>query len=643
MSDLRETTTNRVLVVDDDAMMINEYVRCLGEDFEAGNSTATLTELEKVLFGEETDEHGSARFEVHSRNQGEAAVDAVKNAIKAEAPYSIVFIDIRMPPGMDGLAAARKIRELDPNVNIVIVTGSMNIEAQTLIQDIPPSDKIFFFKKPFHAVECRQLAAALCGKWHADMALRRANEDLERRVDERTAALHKLAYFDPITRLPNQLLFLDQLQALIDKSEDSDGDTIVALLDIDRFSFINETLGYGSGSELLRSIGARLSRAFRDDERFASSVVGRFGADEFAIAVPGVTSEAEVREVTDALKKTIEEPFLINGRDLFLKAAIGAAWHPDHGRDALAVFRSAEAALHRSMRTIDNAVTCYHREMGYRARHKFDMETELRDAIDEGLIHAWYQPQQNTETGELSGVEALARWIRPDGSMVPPVDFVSLSEEMGISDVLFETVLNSVCTDIASWKEESSWTVPISVNVSPHQLRNADLVNFIIKILASQNVANELLNLELTETVLLEDLTIAEPLLRNLSAQGVGIHIDDFGTGYSSLSYLAQLPVKAVKIDRTFVSKLAESETTVRVVQAIVALGKAMNLKVVAEGVETDQQYAIVRRLGCDLAQGYFIAKPMPPAAFKTWCGGHEDTQSLKHGASVVSIDSVPK
>ena len=185
--------------------------------------------------------------------------------------------------------------------------------------------------------------------------------------------------------------------------------------------------------------------------------------------------------------------------------------------------------------------------------------------------------------------------------------------------------------------------MPVSVNLSPHQLRNGDLVSLIKKILANQNVGKELINLELTETVLLEDLTIAEPLLQDLSAYGVGIHIDDFGTGYSSLSYLAQLPVQAVKIDRTFVSKLAESETTVRVVQAVVALGKAMNLKVVAEGVETDQQYAIVRRLGCDLVQGFFIAQPMPADRFMTWCSGHEDTQSLKHGPSIVGIERAPK
>lgn len=642
MTNLAETTTNRVLVVDDDAVMIGEYIRCLGEDFEPDSATTTLTELEKVLFGEETDDRGAARFDVHSRNQGETAVDAVENAVETGCPYSIVFIDIRMPPGIDGIEAAHRIRELDPNVNIVIVTGSVSVEAEKLIKDIQPPDKIFFFKKPFHAIECRQLAAALCGKWHADMALRRANEDLELRVDERTAALHRLAYYDPVTDLPNQLLLLDELQALIDESENSNGDTVTLLLDIERFSFINENMGYDAGSELLRSVGSRLSYAFGEAGAFEGAVVGRFGADEFAVIVPKVDNEDGIQEITDKVKSTIEESFLINGRDLFLKAAIGVAWHPDHGRDARSVFRCAEAALHRSTRTIDRAVTYYHREMRYRARHKFDMEAELRCAIDEGQIQAWYQPQQSTATGELEGAEALARWIRPDGTIVQPTDFVPLSEEMGISDALFETIMKSVCRDVARWREASGWTVPVSVNLSPHQLRNGDLVSVIRNILTEQNVSEELINLELTETVLLEDLTVAEPLLQDLSAFGVGIHIDDFGTGYSSLSYLAQLPVQAVKIDRTFVSKLAESETTVRVVQAVVALGKAMNLKVVAEGVETDQQYAIVRRLGCDLVQGFFVAKPMPADRFMTWCGGHEDTQSLKHGTTVIGVDRVP-
>ena len=182
MDETNSTFTNRVLVVDDDALLVNEYIRCLGEDFEPDIGATTLTDLEKVLFGEETDERGAAKFDVQSRNQGEAAVEAVKAAIEAKTPYAIVFLDIRMPPGMDGIEAAKQIRMLDPNVNIVLVTGSVTPAPENLGKQIPPADKVFFFQKPFHAMECRQLAAALCGKWHADMALRAANEELEQRV-----------------------------------------------------------------------------------------------------------------------------------------------------------------------------------------------------------------------------------------------------------------------------------------------------------------------------------------------------------------------------------------------------------------------------------------------------------------------------
>jgi diguanylate cyclase (GGDEF)-like protein len=643
MSDILHTSTNRVLVVDDDSKLIGEYIRCLGEDFEPDAATATLGDLEKVLFGEVTDRKGAARFEVHSRNQGEQAVAAVESAMANRVRFSIVFIDIRMPPGIDGIDAAKQIRAMDPNVNIVVVTGSLSVDPDNLGKEIPPADKVFFFKKPFLGAECRQLAAALCGKWHADMALRRANEDLERRVEERTAALQKIAYFDLVTRLPNQLLLLEELKSLIGRAEDTPGDTVAVLLDVDRFSFINETMGYESGTELLRSIGNRLSRTLIDETDSRQAIVGRFGADEFAVLMPGVESDTDIRELAEKVKQTVEEPFLINGRDLFLKAAVGVSWHPVHGRDAKSVFRCAEAALHRSMRSLDNAITYYHNEMRFRARHKFDLEAELRGAIESGQITAYYQPQQCTRTGELAGVEALARWTRPDGSVVPPSDFVPLSEEMGISDVLFESIMRTVCSNVAAWRAEGTWNVPVSVNLSAHQLRSHDLVSLIKGILTSSQVDKKLINLELTETVLLEDLTIAQPVLNDLAAYGVGIHIDDFGTGYSSLSYLAQLPVQTLKIDQAFIAQLSDPKANSKVIEAIIALGKAMELEVVAEGVETDQQYAIVRRLGCDIAQGYFIAKPMPADQLRQWCGGYQDTQSLKHVSTVVGIDDARK
>lgn len=634
-----QKVTNRILVVDDDLLLLDEYARCLGDDYEPDSATTTLSELEKVLFGEDTNERGTVGFNVETCNQGEAAVAAVAEAVKTDRPFSIVFLDIRMPPGIDGIEAAKRIRALDPDVNIVVVTGSIGPELDMLDVEVPPADKIFFFKKPFHAVECRQLAAALCGKWHADMALRCANEDLERRVEKRTAELHKLAYYDAVTRLPNQHLLLDDLQAMIDKAEDTVGDSVAVLLDIDRFSFINETMGYDAGTELLRSIGNRLKRAFCEESSHSGAVIGRFGSDEFAVLVPSVADGAAIRDLAERVKQMVEEPFLISGRDVFLKASIGVAWHPVHGRDARLIFRCAEAALHRSMRSPDNAITYYHSEMSYRARHKLDLETEFRAAIAGGQITAYYQPQQSTTTGKLAGVEALARWIRHDGTIVPPAEFIPLSEEMGMSDVLFETVLKSVCAEVACWRSEDDWDIPVSVNISAHQLRNADLVSLIKQVLQEQHIDRALINLELTETALLEDLTVARPVLNDLNAYGVGIHIDDFGTGYSSLSYLAQLPVQTLKIDQSFVANLTESDTNTRVVQSIIALGQAMGLDVVAEGVETDQQYAVLRQLECELVQGFFIAKPMPAEKFRRWCNGQQSEQDQGHRTTIVDID----
>jgi diguanylate cyclase (GGDEF)-like protein len=614
------TTTNRILVVDDDAMLIGEYLRCLGEGFEPDCATTTLGDLEKVLFGEDTDERGAAKFDVQSTNQGKTAVEAVRDAVKTGNPYAIVFLDIRMPPGIDGIEAARQIRELDRNVNIVIVTGSLSPEPEDLGKEIPPADRIFFFKKPFHAVECRQLAAALCGKWHSDLALRRANDVLEQRVWERTEALHKLAYYDPVTRLPNRLKLLDELDSLIEGEEESSRQTAVLLLDIERFSFLNETMGYKAGTELLGAIGKRLVRACQDLPHEESSVVGRFGADEFACLIPGLKDQNVLEEFVEAIKTSIEEPFLSNSRELFLKCSIGVAWHPNHGSEAKTVFSCAEAALHRSMRQPARCITWYHREMQDRARYKFDLQAELRQALINGEIIAWYQPQLSLKTGKIAGVEALARWQRPDGTIVQPADFVTLTEEMGVSDLLFESVLRYVSSSVSLWKKEHNWDVPVSVNLSAHQLRNHKLVETIKSILELRKVEQSLLNLELTETVLLEDLTIAEPVLRDLSKYGVGIHIDDFGTGYSSLSYLAELPVQTLKIDQTFVARVTESETNAKVVQAIIALGRAMDLEVVAEGVETEQQLLLVTRYGCDLAQGFFIGKPMAEDDFLDWC-----------------------
>ena len=629
------TSTNRILVVDDDKQLVGEYLHCLGSNFEPDAATTTLGDLEKVLFGEQTDERGSAKFEVDARDQGAAGVAAVELAVRTGRPYAIVFLDIRMPPGMNGVEAATQIRQIDPNINIVLVSGSLLPEPENLGKQIPPADRIFFFKKPFHAVECRQLAAALCGKWHADLALRRANEVLEQRVIDRTADLHRLAYYDPVTKRPNRLKLIDEFQAMID-APGEDSKTALVLLDIERFSFLNETMGYEAGTAVLRAIAGRLARALESRYSDRRTVVGRFGADEFACLVAGLQNEMEVKELVAFIRQTVFEPFVVNGRDLFLKASIGVAWYPEHGNDPKTVFRCAESALHRSMRRLDGSVTWYHSEMQFRARHQFDMEGQLRQAIESGEITAYFQPQLDLKTGRVAGAEALARWVRPNGTIARPSDFIPLTEEMGISDLLFESIMRKVCNMVASWRAQKGWDIPVSVNLSAHQLRNHKLVQLIGSMLEQFAIGHNLINLELTETALLEDLTVARPMLCDLADLGVGIHIDDFGTGYSSLSYLAELPAQTLKIDRTFVERLSESPNNERVVQAIIALGKAMSLEVIAEGVETEQQLDLVTRFGCDLVQGFLIAKPMPETEFLAWCDAH-------HSASVTHLPALSR
>jgi diguanylate cyclase (GGDEF)-like protein len=453
-------------------------------------------------------------------------------------------------------------------------------------------------------------------------------------VIDRTADLHRLAYFDPVTKRPNRLKLIDELQLMI--AAPAGAKTAVVLLDIERFSFLNETMGYEAGTAVIRAIASRLARTLESRCADRRTVVGRFGADEFACLIPNVRDETDLQGLVDFIRQTVLEPFVVNGRDLFLKASIGVAWHPEHGGDPNTVFRCAESALHRSMRRLDASVTYYHCDMQFRARHQFDMEAELRQAIDNGEITTFFQPQIELTSGRLAGVEALARWIRPNGTIVSPSDFILLSEEMGLSDVLFESLLRRVCKMVGSWRAEKGWNVPVSVNLSAHQLRNHKLVQLVRAVLEEFSLGPRLINLELTESALLEDLAVARPVLCDLATLGIGIHIDDFGTGYSSLSYLAELPAQTLKIDRTFVERLSESANNERVVQAIVALGKAMSLEVIAEGVETPQQLELVTRFGCDLAQGFLIARPMAEKDFLAWCEANDAARtSTLRAASV--------
>lgn len=608
---------NRVLVVDDEAPILEEYQYSLGDRLVQTDDNVAMLALEQELFGQASAVHSTRQFDVEVCSQGGDAVKRVKEGVANGDPFAVVFLDLQMPPGIDGLQAAEEIRAIDPNINIVIVTGSAPVCPETFAQRVPPVDRLFLFQKPFHAVECRQLATALCSKWRADQALRKSHELLERRVAESTVELHRLAYYDAATGLPNRNKLLRDLDELINAARRGGTMVGVLLLDIERFGFINETMGYESGTELLGAIGARLEGIFR-----GTDIAGRFGSDEFACLVGNVGDQAALREIVARVEGLFSEPFRLGGRELFLKVGVGVASYPVHGREAEEVFRCAEAALHRSKRHVIHETTYYERAMGEFARRQLELEAELRAAISNGEIKPYLQPQICLRTGEVSGAEALARWIRPDGTVISPGEFIPLAEEVGLSDAIFETMLRQLADEISAWRREVGWNAPTSINISAHQLRNPHFSQLILSVLAARGLSPDTIKLELTETVLLDDLSVAKHFLAELVSHGVGIQIDDFGTGYSSLSYLAELPVQSLKIDQVFVSRLLDEPTQARVVQAVIALGSAFELQVVAEGVEEKEQLDYLRENDCDFAQGYLIARPMPPAEFVSWLTG---------------------
>ncbi len=604
-----------MLVVDDESAIISEYCRCLAEQF---NMSPEMAELEKSLFDATSDEGWSRAFEVEARSQGDAGVDAVREAMQADDPFAVIYLDITMPPGIDGITAAKQIRELDPEVNIVIVSGTASTEPENLVAQIPPADRLFFFKKPFHSVECRQLTNALCSKWHAERELKRSNELLEQRVMKRTADLHKLAYIDPVTQLPNRNRILAELKELIPEKNDSELLTAVALLDIERFSFINETSGYEAGTDLLRAVGEKLAKVMGSDST-DSNRVGRIGADEFACLITDISDEDELRDRITRIETVCDEPFEINGREIHIDVSIGVACHPLHGDTAKTVFRCAEAALHRSRKNVEKRSTFYAPEMHMKAQHRHALESEFRTAIDESKLDIHYQPQLCLRTGDIVGVEALARWTREDGTSVPPDGFVPLSEELGMSDDLFQAVLAKVCGTKKSWKGHKLHDIPVSINMSAHQLRNQDLLDIVGTAIDDYGLSTDMIKFELTETTLLDDLSVAHRMLAELAEHGLAIQIDDFGTGYSSLSYLAELPVQSLKIDQSFVARVGERSSHSRVVQAVIALGKALDLQLIAEGIESEEQLVVLRNNGCDVGQGFLIAEPMPANALLQW------------------------
>lgn len=440
---------------------------------------------------------------------------------------------------------------------------------------------------------------------------------IARDVTERKSAEQVIlyqAFHDQLTALPNRALFRDRVQLAIAAARRERHGLAILFLDLDRFKVVNDSLGHARGDELLQLVATRLKVCIRGGDTIA-----RVGGDEFTVLVPNADEE-QAYQVARKLREQLKAPFMLDGRELFVSASIGIALYPEHGEQLDALIKHADIAMYHVKDGDGDGIAFYREDMESKFSYFLCLESGMRRALEHDGFELVYQPIVDVGSGETTAVEALMRWHDPEQGVVSPTDFVPHAEECGLIAPMGEWVLRRALRDYRSWLERGVAPRKLSVNVSAAQLTDAS-VRRLLAILAEHGFGGELLQVEITENVIMKDLDRISDYLNLISAAGARIAIDDFGTGYSSLSYLQRLPIHAIKVDRSFVSAIDGEQPDASIVDAIVALAHGLGLELVAEGVETEAQRDYLLARGCRQMQGYLFSHPLPAAALPRFVG----------------------
>ena len=607
MSD-RTRVPIRVLVVDDEEEVRDAYRQILLEA-DVTRDLAAFRDLRTRLFRKPESPGPAAEpaargatFDPVFCDGAEAAVAAVKDALAQEQPFAVVFLDMRMPPGPDGVWAAARIRELDPAVEIVICTAYSDVDPCEIGGIVPPEEKLSYLQKPFHPHEVRQMTIALASKWRA----------------ERTVV--KLAYFDALTGLPNREQSRNRLVGAIDAAKQHERTLAVLYLDLDNFKRVNDTLGHAVGDELLRVVAARLRNSLRYGDNWGAQTgslarpgdLARLGGDEFMVLLPSIRKAADAGAIAERIIGALREPMQLALNSMVITPSVGIAVFPNDGTDAETLLRNADLAMYFSKRKSPGTYSFFDPAMNATALHRFTIEDKLRGALERNEFSLNYQPLFDITTGHISGMEALLRWNNDQLGLVPPSEFISVSEETGLILPIGDWVLRNACAQAKAWHDEGLPLIRMSVNVSGQQFALRDFPARVGAILHETGLDPSKLELEITETLIMHDETWAEQAINQLKALGVALAIDDFGTGYSSLARLRRFAVNRLKIDRSFVTSLNECSDDRAIAAAIIAMSRSLRIDVTAEGVENMSQLMFLQEHECHEAQGYLLGEALP-------------------------------
>ncbi|WP_039013840.1 putative bifunctional diguanylate cyclase/phosphodiesterase [Pseudomonas brassicacearum] len=621
MNPMSVPANRRILVVDDTPAIHQDFRKILSP---SAGSDDSLDDTESLLFG--TPQVSRLQFQIDSAYQGEEALELVKRAQAEGQPYALVFADMRMPPGWDGLQTIEALWEADPRLQIALCTAFSDYSWETMSERIEFDDQLLILKKPFDTLEIRQMASAMTWKWQLAQDAARKMRSLERTIEERVQELLKVSHllqYDVLTELPNSMLLGDRLTQAMAQCRRHDRQLAVMFIGLDRFKRINNALGHPVGDEMLKRVARALATVVRE-----SDSVFRYGSDEFVVVLGDVVDPQQTKGVADKLLAAISSPQPIDGHDLTVTASLGISVYPTDGFDAVALIKKAETAMRNVKETGPNDYRFFTEDMNRRARQQQTIESGLRLGLQRKEFVLHYQPKLDLKSGKVVGVEALVRWDRPDHGLVYPSDFIPVAEDSGLIVPLSQWVLQEACQQACRWQAQGMRPLYLSVNVSAIDFRQRGFVEGIARTLKETGLAPTQLELEITESVLMQNVDTTVAILKAIKQLGIRLAIDDFGTGYSSLSYLQKFPVDVLKIDQSFVGDLSIDSNDAKLVSTIISLGKSLNLHIIAEGVETLEQLEFLKKHQCEEVQGYYFSKAVEPQAFADWMTEWEKRQN---------------
>ncbi|MES2422033.1 MAG: EAL domain-containing protein [Pseudomonadota bacterium] len=616
----------RILIVDDEPAMHDSYRRSFAGQRSAGDDALSLMAVE--LFGGDTREvEDRPDFAITHCNQGLEAVAAVERSRVNGEPFAVAFIDIRMPPGIDGRETAKRIRALDPEINLVIVTGFSDFSPIEISKVAGPADKIFYIAKPFEVAEITQTAIALARRWEIDRELLAAREMLAAQVtqlEEQSAelaanesrAIH-IATHDSLTDAPNRLAFL---RALTERTR-APGPFATVMVDLDRFKLVNDTLGHLAGDALIREVCVILNQSSPEH-----AIVARLGGDEFGILFD-TSGEAEAVMACDRVIAACSVSVQVFGNSVQGGASAGlVVTEGGLGRDPVDVMRRSDLALNDAKRGGRGIVRLFDESMDEGIRFRRRVEGGLSQAIVKGELSLVYQPIVSRDVLEIVGFEALVRWNTQEYGQMSPATFIPIAEESNLIHELGDWVLGEALRVLKQWPGQY-----VSVNFSPRQFRRHNFVGHIMESVQRAGIAPARLQIEITETAIFDDAERAAETLYKLRQMGFRIALDDFGTGYSSLYNIRKFALDCLKIDKSFIDGMGRERESAAIVHSIIHLGRALGLGVIAEGVETEAQVQALRLAGASHLQGYYFSRPVTSAialdmANARFMGGADDT-----------------